>query len=168
MHLIKIANPDIGIIVSIDDGKITRIETGGGGFPDEFGPPDETVYRQFRDYLDRKKFTFDLMYDERGLTEFQKTVYRELEKIPAGRTVTYSGLAERIGGKNRTRAVARALASNPFPVAVPCHRVVGMHGLGGYSGGFDPDSGPAGGLVYKVRLLRHEGVELPGFSAYAR
>ncbi|NPV01487.1 MAG: methylated-DNA--[protein]-cysteine S-methyltransferase [Brevinematales bacterium] len=168
MHLIKIANPDIGIIVSIDDGRITRIETGAGGFPDEYGPAVETVYRQFRDYLDRKNFAFDLVYDERGLTGFQKTVYRELEKIPAGQTVTYSGLAERIGGKNRARAVARALAANPFPVAVPCHRVVGIRGLGGYSGGFETVRDPVRGLVYKVRLLRHEGVELPGFSAYAR
>lgn len=168
MALVKISNPDIGIIVRIENGLITRIETGNGGFPDEFDPADETVYRQFRDYLDKKSFQFDLKYDESGLSEFQKKVYRELAKVPAGRTVTYAGLAERIGGRNRARAVAHALATNPFAVSLPCHRVVGASGLGGYSGGFESGRDPLRGLVYKVRLLRHEGVELPEFARYPR
>ncbi len=168
MSLVKISNPDIGIVIRIENGLITRIETGIGGFPDEFAHEDEPVYRQFREYLDRKSFGFDLKYDESRLTVFQKTVYRELGKIPAGQTITYAGLAERIGGRKRARAVARALAANPFPVSVPCHRVVGTRGLGGYSGGFEPGRDPLRGLVYKVRLLRHEGVELPEFAQFPR
>ena len=77
----------------------------------------------------------DLPLDLRG-TAFQQRVWRALRKIPAGRTVTYSELAERIGAPRAVRAVASACANNPVSVIVPCHRVLRRDGdLAGYRWG---------------------------------
>lgn len=80
--------------------------------------------------------------------EFYRKVWRETVKIPYGQTKTYTEIAEQLGGANRRRAVARALAANPFPVLIPCHRVVGKRDGGGYSGG--------GGREMKQTLLSME------------
>ncbi|HWR03035.1 MAG TPA: methylated-DNA--[protein]-cysteine S-methyltransferase [Humidesulfovibrio sp.] len=78
-----------------------------------------------------------LPLDIRG-TAFQHTVWRALQNIPAGGTRTYSELAEAIGRPGAARAVARACASNPLAVAVPCHRAVGKDGgLTGYRWGLE-------------------------------
>ena len=79
----------------------------------------------------------DLPLDLRG-TAFQRRVWRELRRIPAGATASYGEVARRIGKPRSARAVARACATNPLPLAVPCHRVVRSDGkLGGYRGGVD-------------------------------
>lgn len=81
-------------------------------------------------------------------TPFQEKVWRELRRIPAGRTISYAELARRIGHPTAIRAVASANARNPVAVLIPCHRVIGSDGtLTGY----------AGGLPCKAWLLRHEG-----------
>mgnify|MGYP001563744430 FL=1 len=86
-------------------------------------------------------------------TDFQKNVWRELLKIPKGRVVTYKELAERIGRPRAIRATANAVRVNPFPVIIPCHRVVRSDGtLGGYSG--------KGGVRTKRALLIKEGVKI--------
>jgi len=78
-----------------------------------------------------------LPLDIRG-TAFQRRVWRELQRIPVGRTASYGEVARRIGMPGAARAVARACASNPLPLAVPCHRVVRSNGdLGGYGGGVE-------------------------------
>ena len=78
-----------------------------------------------------------LPLDIRG-TEFQRKVWRELQRIPVGATASYGEVARRIGMPGAARAVARACASNPLPLAVPCHRVVRSNGdLGGYGGGVE-------------------------------
>lgn len=70
-----------------------------------------------------------------GVGPFTARVLAALQEIPFGTTVTYGQLACRLGNPRAARAVGRALACNPIPLLVPCHRVVGAHGLGGYSGG---------------------------------
>ena len=166
MSIVKASNKEIGIIARVENGIVVEISVGNGGFADEFSGDGESVYRQFRDYLDRKNFRFTLDLDTSKYTPFQKEVFGELVKVPAGQTISYLALAKRVKGPKHARAVARAVAKNPFPVVIPCHRVVGLNGLGGYSGGFEPVKDPIQGLVYKVRLLRHEGVESPLFEPY--
>ena len=84
-------------------------------------------------------------------TPFQQRVWRALADLPAGTTVSYAGLASRIGQPTAVRAVASAVARNPVPLLLPCHRVVGSKGeMTGFSGG----------LERKRWLLRHEGLRL--------
>ena len=82
-------------------------------------------------------------------TDFQVSVWKELLKIPRGKTKTYKEIAIAIGKQNRSRAVANACAQNPYAPAVPCHRVVRSDGsLGGYSAD--------GGMERKRELLDME------------
>lgn len=84
-----------------------------------------------------------------GGTPFQRSVWEELLKIPKGETLTYGEVALRVGRPGAARAVGQAVGSNPIPLLVPCHRVVGSNGgLGGFGGG----------LPLKTTLLRQEGV----------
>ena len=71
------------------------------------------------------------------LTEFQFRVYQLTAQIPHGETRTYGWIAKQLGKPSASRAVGQALRRNPFPVLVPCHRVVGAHGLGGFLGEVD-------------------------------
>lgn len=97
----------------------------------------------------------DVLFAVSGLTPFVEKVYDELRAVPRGSTVTYGELARRAGRPGAARAVGGAMARNPFPLFVPCHRVLAS---GGAIGGFSAD----GGLDYKRKLLALEGVELPG------
>ena len=84
-------------------------------------------------------------------TEFQRKVWNELRKIPAGATRSYADVAKAIGKPKATRAVANACGKNPIPVLVPCHRVIAKDGsIGGYTGG----------LRIKRALLDAEGVQI--------
>jgi AraC family transcriptional regulator, regulatory protein of adaptative response / methylated-DNA-[protein]-cysteine methyltransferase len=84
-----------------------------------------------------KHLPTDLPLDPRG-TNFQLQVWKALQKIPAGQTRSYSQIAESIGRPRAVRAVARACATNPISVIVPCHRVIRRDGsLGGYGGGLE-------------------------------
>lgn len=85
-------------------------------------------------------------------TEFQKAVWQEISKIPLEETRTYKDLAIAIGKPNSSRAVANACGKNPYPVIIPCHRVIRSDGkLGGYSG--------VGGVKKKKELLKLENVK---------
>jgi methylated-DNA-[protein]-cysteine S-methyltransferase len=85
-------------------------------------------------------------------TKFQQSVWTALRAIPAGQTLSYSGLAERLGNPRAVRAVGLANGSNPIPLIIPCHRVIGADGsLTGYGGG----------LERKRWLLAHEGRHSP-------
>lgn len=80
---------------------------------------------------------FDLPRDASG-TEFQKAVWDLLVQIPYGTTQSYGEIAEQLGRPTASRAVGAANGSNPLPIVVPCHRVVGANGtLTGYAGGLD-------------------------------
>jgi methylated-DNA-[protein]-cysteine S-methyltransferase len=92
--------------------------------------------------------------DMEGIPEFSRRVYEVTAAIPMGRTMTYGEVAARLGDAGASRAVGQALGKNPFPIVVPCHRVLAA---GGKSGGF---SAP-GGVATKRRLLEIEGAQLP-------
>jgi len=77
------------------------------------------------------------LLDLSGLTEFQKVVLKFVATIPPGETMTYGEIAKRLGRPKAARAVGMALGKNPFPLIIPCHRVVGSKGFGGYSSGVD-------------------------------
>ena len=84
-------------------------------------------------------------------TKFQLKVWKYLKKIPFGSLKTYSQVAKAIGKPRAVRAVANAIAKNPHPPKIPCHRVIRSNGvLGGYSG--------KGGLKTKKKLLKKEGI----------
>ena len=84
-------------------------------------------------------------------TKFQLKVWDFLKKIPKGTVKTYSEVAKAIGKPLAVRAVANAIAKNPYPIQIPCHRVIRSDGsLGGYSG--------VGGVKKKKNLLKKEGI----------
>jgi methylated-DNA-[protein]-cysteine S-methyltransferase len=94
----------------------------------------ETV-RQLRAYFAGELEDFALPLDLRG-TDFQVNVWNHLCGIPYGETISYGELARRIGNPKASRAVGLANGSNPIPIIVPCHRVIGSNGkLTGYGGG---------------------------------
>lgn len=82
-----------------------------------------------------------------GVSPFARRVYEAMLDLGVGQTVTYGELAKRIGCPGAARAVGRACARNPFPLVVPCHRVVSAKGVGGF----------AFGCALKKRLLAYEG-----------
>ena len=91
--------------------------------------------RQLGEYFDGKRREFDLPLGAGG-TEFQQTVWAELQRIPYGETISYGTLAERIGKPSASRAVGQANGRNRLPIVVPCHRVISHDGkLGGFGGG---------------------------------
>ncbi|MCP4607507.1 MAG: methylated-DNA--[protein]-cysteine S-methyltransferase, partial [Planctomycetes bacterium] len=112
---------------------------------------DTTAFRElgFRltRYFEGEKIDFSDDLDLRGSTDFQRDVWEANCSIPYGETRTYGWIAEKLGRPGSVRAVGQALARNPLPIIIPCHRVVGSSGsLGGYSGG----------LELKKRLLELE------------
>jgi methylated-DNA-[protein]-cysteine S-methyltransferase len=90
-----------------------------------------------------------------GVPEFDRRVYAVARTIPPGQTLSYGGVAKRMGEPLLTREVGQALARNPCPIVVPCHRVLAR---GGRLGGF---SAP-GGVATKLRLLAIEGADAAG------
>ena len=70
-------------------------------------------------------------------TAFQCVVWRALAQIPFGRTCTYGDIARRVGKAGASRAIGGACGANPVPIFIPCHRVVGAKGLGGFSSGLE-------------------------------
>ncbi len=92
--------------------------------------------------------------DDAGVPDFNRRVYALARTIPPGATLTYGEVAERLGDRLLARDVGQALGQNPFPVIVPCHRVLAAQGK---PGGF---SAP-GGIDTKLRLLSIEGAQ-PG------
>jgi methylated-DNA-[protein]-cysteine S-methyltransferase len=92
----------------------------------------------------------DIRLDLERVPPFHRRVYEVARTIPAGSTLTYGDIARRMGVPDQAREVGQALGANPFPLIVPCHRVVAA---GGKMGGF---SAP-GGVATKLRLLAIEG-----------
>jgi methylated-DNA-[protein]-cysteine S-methyltransferase len=104
--------------------------------------------REICEYVAGRRRTFSVPVDLEGLPPFHRTVSEALRRVAYGRTVTYGGLARRVGRPGAARAVGQAMARNPVPLLVPCHRVLAAGGrLGGFGGG--PD--------LKRRLLDLEG-----------
>ena len=108
------------------------------------------VTRQIGEYLAGRRRHFDLSIDWFSLaSDFQRRSLRAVFSIPYGQTRTYAEIAREIGYPRATRAVGRANATNPMPLVIPCHRVIGSDGrLHGYGG--------AGGLRTKAWLIAME------------
>jgi len=117
----------------------------------EFKPKMVTqAARELREYLKGKRRAFTLLIDWTLLRPFQQSVLRVTYAIPYGETRTYKEIGEHIGKLHAARAVGRAEATNPMPLVIPCHRVIGMDGkLHGY--------GMAEGIKTKEWLLKLEG-----------
>lgn len=110
-------------------------------------PVCEKAKRTFMAYFKDPRTSSTIQCDLSGCTEFEKKVYRALQRVPAGKVVTYGELAKRAGYPGAARAVGTAMRKNPLPIVIPCHRVVpSQGGLGAYSAG----------RKWKERLLRHE------------
>jgi methylated-DNA-[protein]-cysteine S-methyltransferase len=106
--------------------------------------------RQLEQYFRGERLEFDLPVDWEVKPPFQKEVLRLVYAIPYGRTTSYGDIARQFGKPGAMRAVGRANATNPIPIVIPCHRVLGSDGkLHGY--------GAPGGLETKAWLLRLEG-----------
>ena len=94
------------------------------------------LMERYRAYFQGRRVDFAASLDLPGATPFQRSVWRSAGEIPYGQTRSYSWVAGRAGNPRAVRAVGQALAVNPLPIIVPCHRVLAKDGgLGGYSGG---------------------------------
>ena len=92
--------------------------------------------RELDEYFDRSRRTFEIPLDWRLTGGFRREVLRATAEIPYGETASYRDVATRAGSPNAVRAAGSALATNPLPIVVPCHRVLRTGGgLGGYAGG---------------------------------
>jgi len=132
------------LFITVDeDGSLTRCETlrgRSGSHLDEVIPNDprcEAAASELRAYFDGTLTRFTVALRPCG-TEFQRRVWKELEKIPYGTTISYLELARRVGNPKAVRAVGGANGANPIAIVLPCHRVIGADGsLTGYGGGLD-------------------------------
>jgi methylated-DNA-[protein]-cysteine S-methyltransferase len=108
----------------------------------------DQVRRELDEFFAAGRTRFQVRIDRRLIRGIATDVLRATSRIPYGQVSTYGAVARQIGIPTAARAVGRALGSNPIPVVIPCHRVIGAGGaLTGYAGGLDR----------KVALLEHEG-----------
>ena len=119
--------------------------------------PNKTIFQIMSDIKDiilGKKITFNTApIDMSELTPFQQLVLENQKKIPYGKVTTYKKLAQQINKPNSARPLANVLATNPFPLIIPCHRTVKSDWtLGGYAG--------SNNGYYKQFLLENEGIEI--------
>ena len=97
--------------------------------------PEITHKSQLIEYFEGKRIGFELALSAEG-TEVQKSVWQELQRIPAGQTKSYGEIANNIGKPKAARAVGGAVGSNPIAIIIPCHRVLASNGaITGYTGG---------------------------------
>lgn len=148
-----VAAPGFALGVQCSDDEVTAIDFIEARPEQAPGTPlAAEAARQLHAYLADPNFAFSLPLRPTGTT-FQRRVWQEISAIPAGQTHTYGQLAKSL--KNAPRAVGQACGANPYPVVVPCHRVVAT---GGGLGGFARERG---GFLLDVKrwLLKHEGGE---------
>lgn len=103
--------------------------------------PDTALFRDLLPrlcrYLKGERVDFPDKLDVERATPFQRSVWEIVCSIPYGETRSYAWVAQQLGKPGGARAVGQALAKNPLPMVIPCHRVVGGRGLGGYTGGLE-------------------------------
>lgn len=120
----------------------------GSGLVLKWGKASAAVRKPLDAYFAGRLDALDDIPCQPDGTPFQQQVWTALRKIPAGQTLSYGALARRLGNPKAMRAVGLANGSNPIPIVIPCHRVIGSDGsLTGYGGG----------LERKRWLLAHEG-----------
>jgi methylated-DNA-[protein]-cysteine S-methyltransferase len=132
MPQLSFLTPLGALTLSEEEGAIVALDWGRGRDQEET-PLLVAAREQLQDYFDGRRTEFDLPLAPFG-TAYQKRVWAALRAIPPGETRSYAELAAGLGSV--ARAVGQANGSNPIPIIIPCHRVVGAGGaLGGYSGG---------------------------------
>ncbi|MEL6609182.1 MAG: methylated-DNA--[protein]-cysteine S-methyltransferase [Pseudomonadota bacterium] len=142
-----IQSPVGPLCLTAEDGMLTGISWGTGPALAAASPAVlHEAASQLADYFAGVLTVFDLPL-RLGPGEFQAVFQNVLINIPLGDTRTYGDLAQELGVS--AQAIGQACGANRLPIIVPCHRVLGAQGLGGFSG--------AGGVESKVALLRHEG-----------
>ncbi len=108
---------------------------------------------ELQEYLAEERREFTLPIDWAGMTEFDKRARQAVLAVPYGQTASYGEIAARIGETGKARAVGHANATNPIPLVIPCHRIIGADGsMVGYGGG--------NGIETKRWLLKMEGAIL--------
>lgn len=135
-------------------GPLTLVEQNGAVVALEWNATGDVVrtgmlgdaVAQMTDYFAGDRQAFDVPLQPRG-SAFQQKFYAALRAIPYGETRTYGDLATELGVS--AQAIGQACGANPIAILIPCHRVLGAAGLGGFSG--------AGGVEAKVELLKLEG-----------
>ncbi len=138
----RMESPIGTLTLAAGDSGLRQINFPHNGRPAPLGPDWQEdspafaeVLRQLRAYFAGELENFNLPLAPEG-TAFQKKVWDQLCQIPYGETISYGALAKRIGNPNASRAVGLANGSNPIPIVIPCHRVIGSNGkLTGYGGG---------------------------------
>jgi methylated-DNA-[protein]-cysteine S-methyltransferase len=116
-------------------------------------PPPPEVQRAIDDIIallrGESRELSNVVLDMEGIPAFRQRLYAALRSIPAGSTITYGDLAVRIGNGCTARDIGEAMGKNPFPIIVPCHRVLAANGrMGGFSA--------PGGVATKLRMLNIE------------
>ncbi len=135
----KIVGDDNGIVsVSVIDGVVNY----SGSIPESL----QKCVDQLEEYFQKSRTDFDIKLNPQG-TDFQKKVWKELQEIPYGKTISYKDQSKKMNAPKAIRAIASANGKNPIWIIIPCHRVIGSDGsLTGY----------AGGVWRKKWLLEHE------------
>jgi methylated-DNA-[protein]-cysteine S-methyltransferase len=162
VHRLLLPSPVGPLMVEHDGAAVTAIHY----WPQGAHPPAGTrvkptrddalgwrVTTQLREYFAGTRRDFDLPLAPRG-TDFRNRVWDALRAIPFGETRTYRDIAAQVGQPKGMQAVGQANRHNPIPIVIPCHRVIAMNGIGGYSG----EDGDGKELDTKRWLLRHEGI----------
>lgn len=127
-----VAALDLYLIVECAGQKVKRIYFSRDK-PNESSPLAERIAA----YLEGGAPCPSLKLDLSGCTDFQKRVYSAVRGVERGRTMTYGKIALLVGCPKGARAVGRAMATNPFPIIIPCHRIVARNGLGGFAWGLE-------------------------------
>lgn len=145
-------------VVKVDIPDLSRHETTRHKVAPDFEPSEITVHaaHMLQRYFKGERIDFgDIPVVLGGLTPFRQKVLSEIRNLTYGKISSYGQVAELCGSPSAARAVGGALASNPIPVIIPCHRVVASDGrLTGFSA--------PGGEITKMSLLKMEGVEFKG------
>lgn len=110
-------------------GQVTEAPSNPAAFKDL----TQRIKRYFAGY----RIEFPDTVDLDGNSPFQRLVLDRIRRIPYGQTRSYGSLAQEVGIPQGARAVGQALARNPVPLIIPCHRVVGRNGMGGFTGGVE-------------------------------
>lgn len=140
------------VALAFRDGALTQvwIQERAGPQTRLCAEAEEAVQRVARFLEDGRTDLAPIRVEESAISRFDREVLAELRRVRAGQTVTYGELARRLGkGPGASRAVGGAMARNPMPIVLPCHRVVQAGGALGHYSGF-------GGVATKLRLLQLE------------
>ncbi len=134
-------SPSFSLTIEAHDTALTRVWFDPPAAPEGPSEPHhpllQETLRQLSEYFAGARRAFDLPLDPHG-TPFQLQVWKLLVHIPYGETRTYGEVARLLGRPDASRAVGAANGSNPIPIIIPCHRVIGAGGaLTGYGGGLD-------------------------------